>query len=61
MSWQGEQGGTAAARLKHNVVMALARNDLYLGDRPTARTEIEQLRPRNLCKGSTTITLYLQY
>jgi len=44
MSWRGEEGGIAAAREKHDVIMASSRNHLYFNDRPTARTEVEALR-----------------
>jgi hexosaminidase len=44
MSWRGEEGGIAAAREKHDVIMASSRNHLYFNDRPTARTDVEALR-----------------
>jgi hexosaminidase len=44
MSWRGEEGGIAAARDKHDVIMASSRNHLYFNDRPTARTDVEELR-----------------
>jgi hexosaminidase len=44
MSWRGEEGGIAAAREKHDVIMASSRNRLYFNDRPTARTDVEALR-----------------
>jgi hexosaminidase len=44
MSWRGEEGGIAAARQKHDVIMASSRNHLYFNDRPTARTDVEALR-----------------
>jgi hexosaminidase len=44
MSWRGEEGGIAAAREKHDVIMASSRNRLYFNDRPTARTDVEELR-----------------
>ena len=44
MSWRGEEGGIAAAREKHDVIMASSRNRLYFNDRPTSRTDVEELR-----------------
>ena len=44
MSWRGEEGGIAAAREGHDVIMASSRNHLYFNDRPTARTDVEDLR-----------------
>jgi hexosaminidase len=44
MSWRGEEGGIAAARQRHDVIMASSRNHLYFNDRPTARTDVEALR-----------------
>jgi len=44
MSWRGEEGGIAAAREKHDVIMASSRNRLYFNDRPTSRTDVEALR-----------------
>jgi hexosaminidase len=44
MSWQGEEGGIAAARQGHDVIMASSRNHLYFNDRPTARTDVDELR-----------------
>jgi hexosaminidase len=44
MSWRGEEGGIAAAREKHDVIMASSRNHLYFNDRPTTRTDVEALR-----------------
>jgi hexosaminidase len=44
MSWRGEEGGIAAAREGHDVIMASSRNHLYFNDRPTARTDVDALR-----------------
>jgi hexosaminidase len=44
MSWRGEEGGIAAAREGHDVIMASSRNHLYFNDRPTARTDVDYLR-----------------
>jgi hexosaminidase len=44
MSWRGEEGGIAAAREKHDVIMASSRNHLYFNDRPTSRSDVEALR-----------------
>jgi hexosaminidase len=44
MSWRGEEGGIAAAREKHDVIMASSRNRLYFNDRPTSRSDVEALR-----------------
>ncbi len=43
MSWRGEEGGIAAAREKHDVIMASSRNHLYFNDRPTSRSDVEAL------------------
>jgi hexosaminidase len=44
MSWRGEEGGIAAARDGHDVIMASSRNHLYFNDRPTLRTDVDALR-----------------
>ena len=44
MSWRGEEGGIAAAREKHDVIMASSRNHLYFNDRPTSRSDVEARR-----------------
>jgi hexosaminidase len=51
MSWRGEEGGIAAARDGHDVIMASSRNRLYFNDRPSARTEIEALRAAESLRG----------
>ncbi|MES2376083.1 MAG: family 20 glycosylhydrolase [Bacteroidota bacterium] len=42
MSWRGEQGGIAAARLKHNVIMTPGSNGLYF-DYAQSRSDMEPI------------------
>lgn len=41
MSWQGEEGGIAAAKQHHDVIMNSQKNGLYFNERPKGRSDME--------------------
>jgi len=51
MSWRGEDGGIAAAREGHDVIMASSRNHLYFNDRATWRSDVESLNGAETLQG----------